>query len=483
MLHKTTFYIFFIHLVKNWHYYLEVKNLKGKNTFNKKIMTPVLLSVLAASYFIPVWMYSGKFMVNTYINGIDVSNKSFTEAEKILDKAFIDDYVFVVKERNEKNESIKGDDSWLSADYDMDNLIGEQNYFQWPVYFIKNHEYAIDPEMKIDEENLIEQIRSLECMDDAVMEPPVDAYISQYEKGSGYRIIDDIKGTKLNKDDAVNLMLDNIKLGGRSINLETCYVPAKITAESETLNEMVNKLNKVAGSKVNYQFGDEIITLDSDTYYEWIVTDETGNITIDRERALDYVTELAEETDTAYTQREFTTTDKRIVNVTGPYGYRMAKEDETTKLCEDLLTGQTIDRKPVYTREGVTRENHDYGGTYVEIDLTNQKVYLYVNGSLIKSSSCVTGNVSKGHTTPPGIYPMTYKQLDAVLRGPGYASPVKYWMPFNGGIGLHDASWRANFGGTIYKTNGSHGCVNLPYEMAKTIYENAYAGMPVICYN
>ena len=119
----------------------------------------------------------------------------------------------------------------------------------------------------------------------------------------------------------------------------------------------------------------------------------------------------------------------------------------------------------------------------MEIDLTNQKVYLYVNGNLVKSSSCVTGNVSKGHTTPPGIYPMTYKQLDAVLRGPGYASPVKYWMPFNGGIGLHDASWRSSFGGTIYKTNGSHGCVNLPYEMAKTIYENAYAGMPVICYN
>ena len=56
-------------------------------------------------------------------------------------------------------------------------------------------------------------------------------------------------------------------------------------------------------------------------------------------------------------------------------------------------------------------------------------------------------------------------------------------MPFNGGIGMHDATWRSSFGGTIYKTGGSHGCINLPHSVAKKIYENIQAGMPVICYN
>ncbi len=95
----------------------------------------------------------------------------------------------------------------------------------------------------------------------------------------------------------------------------------------------------------------------------------------------------------------------------------------------------------------------------------------------------MSGNVSRGHTTPAGLYSLTYKQRDAVLKGEGYASPVKYWMPFNGGIGFHDASWRSSFGGSIYKTGGSHGCVNMPYAAAKELYENVYAGMPVICYN
>ena len=78
---------------------------------------------------------------------------------------------------------------------------------------------------------------------------------------------------------------------------------------------------------------------------------------------------------------------------------------------------------------------------------------------------------------------MTYKKSPDVLDGPGYSTPVTYWMPFNGGIGLHDATWRSSFGGNIYKTNGSHGCVNLPYNMAKIIYENAFSHMPIICYN
>ena len=88
----------------------------------------------------------------------------------------------------------------------------------------------------------------------------------------------------------------------------------------------------------------------------------------------------------------------------------------------------------------------------------------------------VTGNVSSGHTTPSGIYSLKYKQRDAVLRGQGYASPVTFWMPFNGGIGMHDAGWRSEFGGNIYKTNGSHGCINSPYALAKSIFDNIEEG-------
>lgn len=121
-------------------------------------------------------------------------------------------------------------------------------------------------------------------------------------------------------------------------------------------------------------------------------------------------------------------------------------------------------------------------GDYIEVDLTNQHVYAYIGGNLIVDGPCVSGLAGTGRETPAGIYHIYYKQSPAVLKGEGYASPVSFWMPFNGGIGLHDATWRSSFGGNIYTYDGSHGCINLPYDVAKTIYENAYEGLTVICY-
>ena len=64
---------------------------------------------------------------------------------------------------------------------------------------------------------------------------------------------------------------------------------------------------------------------------------------------------------------------------------------------------------------------------------------------------------------------------------PDYKSKVKYWMPFNGNlIGLHDASWRTKFGGSIYKSDGSHGCVNLPSGKAADLYDLIRVG-DVVC--
>ena len=53
-------------------------------------------------------------------------------------------------------------------------------------------------------------------------------------------------------------------------------------------------------------------------------------------------------------------------------------------------------------------------------------------------------------------------------------------MPFDGGIGLHDASWRRKFGGNIYLKDGSHGCVNMPSDKASDLYENVEVGTKVL---
>ena len=124
----------------------------------------------------------------------------------------------------------------------------------------------------------------------------------------------------------------------------------------------------------------------------------------------------------------------------------------------------------------------DIGDSYVEIDVTSQYLWVYKDGVLVEETDFVSGNVSRGYNTPVGIYGITYKERNTTLRGANYASKVSYWMPFNGNVGMHDASWRSTFGAEIYLRNGSHGCVNLPPKKAEVIYEHVEKGEPVIVY-
>ena len=144
--------------------------------------------------------------------------------------------------------------------------------------------------------------------------------------------------------------------------------------------------------------------------------------------------------------------------------------------------GKSGERTPVYRQTAASYDTPDYGDTYVEINLSAQHLFLYKDGQMILESDFVSGNVSRGYTTPGGIFGLTYKQRDATLTGETYRTPVSYWMPFNNNIGMHDATWRRDFGKDIYLTNGSHGCINLPYSAAKEIYGHIEKGTPVICY-
>ena len=69
---------------------------------------------------------------------------------------------------------------------------------------------------------------------------------------------------------------------------------------------------------------------------------------------------------------------------------------------------------------------------------------------------------------------------DTNLKGPTWDDHVDYWMPFDGDIGIHDSSWRDEYGGDIYRENGSHGCVNTPLESMGIIYDNSFYGLLVI---
>ena len=167
----------------------------------------------------------------------------------------------------------------------------------------------------------------------------------------------------------------------------------------------------------------------------------------------------------------------------GKSGKSIEGRIQFNQMMEDIKSGKSVEREPVYSQTANSHGENDYGNSYVEINLTSQHLFVYKNGSLVVDSDFVSGNLSKGHGSPTGAFSVTYTTTDAVLRGEDYATPVKYWMPFNGNVGIHDAdTWRSEYGGEIYKTSGSHGCVNTPTANAEKIFNTVEIGTPVIVY-
>lgn len=255
------------------------------------------------------------------------------------------------------------------------------------------------------------------------------------------------------------------------------------SAKPVPLTPMEQAQKDLAGVTITYQFGDQSEVLDNDRILSWLKEQEDGNVAIDEQQAKAFVKELAEKYDTAYTTRTFHTTGGRDIQIAqGDYGWRIDQEAETKHLLELLAAKQSATCEPIYAQTAAVHAKNDWGTTYVEVSLTDQYLWLYKDGHCILKSYFVSGNPTRGHATPKGIYGLTYKTRDATLSGEGYDSKVKYWMPFNRNVGLHDAPWRKTFGGQIYRNNGSHGCINLPPANAAKIYENVDKNTPVIVY-
>lgn len=237
--------------------------------------------------------------------------------------------------------------------------------------------------------------------------------------------------------------------------------------------------------KLNIMFDGSSETLTSEDLSSWMTETEDHKLILDESRFTAYAEQLAEKYNTKGQPRRFRTTGgSEITLYKGTYGWELDVQETASKLKKSSAKSGTFFINPVWDQTAAAWEDgSDIGDSYVEVDLTEQKVWLYIDGEQILETDCVSGTYGTSRQTPGGVYFIYYRQSPAVLRGADYESPVEYWMAYNGGIGLHDANWRSTFGGDIYLSNGSHGCVNLPTDAAKTIYENTKYGFPVVSYN
>lgn len=441
----------------------------------------LLLIYIGFSVFFINHYYAG-----TMINEEDYSFLSIKQTQnKIRDAA--DHYILEITGRNEGKDSVKGSDVKLEYLFDnsLDEIAEQQNGWLWITSFFKEKQYTVAKTAVFDEDALEKNVNSLSFFKKENIIEPKDAFIGEYsQKEKQYELVKEVPGTILDKKKVLQAIAGSMELLDETLNLDEagCYEDPTITSSDKVLKETLEKMNRYVGASVTYDFVVSQEVVDGDIIQEWLSFDGR-TVTIEEELVREYVNQLSKQYDTYGRNRQFVTTKgEKLELLSGGYGFRTDRAAETEQLIQEIKGGEKVIREPTYIYRGYVRGVDDIGENYVEIDLKNQHVYVYQEGKIVVETDCVSGKISNGNSTPAGVFGITYKERNAVLTGENYASPVSYWMPFNGNVGMHDAPWRKKFGGELYLSEGSHGCVNLPAEVVPQIYEIVKKGMPVICY-
>ena len=461
------------------------------------MIAAMVLVAAGCAYAGVSYYYTNHFFEGTTINGINSSNKTAYEVEQEIASKMAD-YSIEIKARDQEAQTITGSDidyHYISSG-EILNLLKEQKPYEWVKGFFEKTTYTAKEETAFDKTKLENEVKSLNCAQKENQVAPENAYVSfnNYE----FTIVPETAGSELKVKEAYQMISEAISSDDAEVDLGSnpdAYVTADITSDSADLQATVDAYNNFAKASITYTFGDETVTLDGNAIKDWLQFDEKGQLIQDdasfKQHIVDYVAQLAAAHDTVGTERQFQTTSGRTVSVYGSaYGWKIDQDGEVAQLTQEIQSGTQTTREPVYSMRANSYGVNDLGNTYIEVDLTEQYMWYYQDGNVIFESDIVSGLASDPERkTPPGIFTLYYKKSPDVLRGTkkadgtySYEQPVTYWMPFNGGIGFHDADWQPYFGGDRYLTGGSHGCINMPPDKAGELYNIIQYNVPIICF-
>ena len=452
----------------------------------KLIVIPVIvLVVLAAIYIAGCIYFSDHFYLNSTINGVKSSGRSADTVEDAITEAAKDYQIDIKDEGRNDTYTIFASDVNMQTDVstdEVDGLLASQNPFAWPAHIIDRTEYDTEHVVTMDRDLLKKEVEALPCLTAGDVEKTQNA---GYELADGrYEITPEVFGTEIDADQMTDIVMKKMESLQREMGLlaDHCYVEPTVLSDDPDLNAVVDSLNQKMDMTITYIL-DEETPIDKETQAGFLTVKSDNTIKYDKSAISLFVSELAAKVNTFGQNKTLMTSYGKEVTVPGgTYGWKVDEEAEVNAIIADLDKGEDVTREINYQYYANSHGENDYGNTYVEVNLTAQHLFLYKDGELVMDSDVVTGNPNRGNATHVGAYFVAYKERHATLRGDNYATPVSYWMPFHGNEGLHDATWRGTFGGTIYKYNGSHGCVNCPFNTAKTLFETIDEGCPVLVY-
>lgn len=445
----------------------------------------VLVLLIVGAVFATENHYQDKFYPNSEFAGVDISNMSVEDATDSVMETINNKQVTVTENDQEIASIPLGDITNLdSATADLTEYFSTQHedIMLKDLFSTTIYAFDINEHMNIDSEHTA-QVLAEAGISNENRTATKDAEI-QYVDGEGYSIAEEVYGTQFDEENVANQLYEN-----QSINLNDAYIKPNRTSEDEQLNQAMDKINAIENTSITLNIAGNKETLPKEAIQSFIIADKNGNISIDTPAIEAYLSTYNDRYATYQKDRTFNSTLSGTVSVPGEYstmGWSIDRAAEAEQITQDLLASEDVEREPAIN--GSHYEFGDgYGDSYIEVDLRNQQMFVYLDGKQALSTPIISGHPET--TTEAGSYYIWNKDKDSTLNGYNkrtgvtYATPVNYWLPIDYvGQGIHDASWQTGFGGETYLTNGSNGCINVDPKVMEEVFNLSYVGMPVVMF-
>lgn len=449
----------------------------------------VLAAGLATGYTVNASNYSERFLPNTKINDIDISDMTVAEANKAL-KANTKEASFTITDDGSPWKTLPLSELGLKTDFtkDLDQLMQDQSQWSWGMAYVFAAENDELNGLSIDQEDLKTAAKNIKGELDTLNQNRTttkDATLTKVD--NGFVITPEVAGNAVDSEAIAKDLVTAVNADKTTMELLDYTKAPAVHADDEKLKQELETLNSVAQVEATYQINGDTFQIPTETISNWLIY-EDGKVDLDRDQVKAYVAALGEKYNTSTNATTFKSTKRGDVKVpAGTYSWSIQVETETDALIEQILQGESFTRSPIVKGSTTDSANPLIGDTYIEVDLKNQHMWYYKDGKVVLETDVVTGKPDK-FTTPSGVNYIWNKEEDSTLKGKNedgtdYATPVNYWMPIDWeGVGIHDANWQPTFGGERYLTNGSHGCVNTPPDVMKELFEKVELYTPVLVF-
>ena len=460
------------------------------------ITVGILVGLILIAYLAGIFVFSGRFLPNTTIGKHDVSLKTDAEVAALIDKTMEDFQLDVSGEGFSYRAN--GGDLKLSADSDdiVKAMHGNQESWQWPVLiFGTSHDETDLLQVKFSPTAYKDDVRqAVETFNESAT-APTNATIVYNQVSGKFEIQPEVVGTQLDAQTVLEDIADAIsELNGQVVLDEDNLLKPSVLSTDQKLIEAAEIATGMVSAKLSLNMGGmSIATVDGTSLSPFVTMNENYEIVFNDEELNKWVNDLAYGFDTIGTERYYTRADGKeiVVPAGGSYGWEVDSEALKTAIIDGIRAGQVADIEvpcvqDAYAYNGPNQR--DWGNRYVDVDLSEQYVRFYGDdGSIIWESACISGSPDGVHDTVPGVWYVNNMESPSKLIGYEngkkiYETMVTYWMAFEGnGIGFHDATWQPGFGGSMFAEGyGSHGCVNLPYDAAQSLFSIVNIGDPVV---